>query len=219
MFQAFSDGAPLWYLGTPYTLTVFPSSKELRHPHAFDRITLKNGRFIVETGHPSLVTIERLVRTWYDQQAASIFKEHLDQCFILFQTQFRQELQQKFSSVPGVSDGSFSNLKPHLVIRFFKSRWGHMTRKRVMALNRELVHVPVAFIDAVIFHELVHILHFNHQKYFHDCLERLVPHHRQIHKNLGTFWVTCHKGDVPQKSESFATTKKTGWELKQNEKF
>lgn len=188
MFQAFSAGTTLWYLGKPYVLTIRSGASGSLRLHALDRVTLEGGRFVVETGHPFPNTIERLVRTWYSQQTMTVFKERLDLCFDFFLTRFASELQAKFLSVSEVSCGDLATLKPHLVVRFFKARWGHMTRGRVIVLNCELIHVSVEWIDAVIFHELVHMLHFNHQRPFHDCLEALLPRHRQVSKALGEFW-------------------------------
>lgn len=202
MFQDFSEGTRFWYLGMPYTLTVRSSPSapgKVDRPHVFDRITLEGTQLVVETGHPFPMTIERLVRRWYSQQTRAIFEERLDLCFTVFKETFADAFSQKFASLSDASDGLDAFSKPRLAIRFFKARWGHMTREHVMALNCELIHVPSEYIDAVIFHELVHMLHFNHQKAFHACLERLVPHHKQVHKALGTFWLArqeeCRRAD------------------------
>lgn len=207
MFQDFSEGARFWYLGAPYTLIVRPflfAPEAANHLRMFDRVTLEGTLLVVETGHPFPITIERLVRRWYSQQTQAIFEERLDRCLTVFKEQFADALQKKISSTPSVPNGFSTSFKPGLTIRFFKARWGHMTRRHVMALNCELIHVPLEYVDAVIFHELVHILHFNHQKAFHECLERLVPNHKQVHKELEKFWIA--RQDEYKKSKSFVGT-------------
>lgn len=63
-----------------------------------------------------------------------------------------------------------------------------MTKDHVMALNGQLIQVSVEFIDFMIFHELMHMLHFHHQKAFHKVLEQLVPQHRKVNRDLKAFY-------------------------------
>lgn len=194
---SFQEGARLGFLGQIYTLIIrTPEQNENDYKGHYpfsDRVMLDASYLVIETCHPSPITIERLTRTWLDQETERLFSERLNHCFERFQTTFGQELQARFPGTP------LPHLKPRLVIRTFKARWGHMTRNRIMALNTQLIQVPLEAIDAVIFHELVHILHFNHQKPFHDCLEALVPHHKQVHKDLSQFWLARQKEIRSQK--------------------
>ena len=70
-------------------------------------------------------------------------------------------------------------VKPVLKVRQMKSRWGscHPT-KQVITLNKQLLGKPLAALEYVVLHELVHLLHPNHQAGFHAEMARLMPDYR-----------------------------------------
>ncbi len=61
----------------------------------------------------------------------------------------------------------YSNLIP-LRIRLgnARTRWGSCNAKGVVMINRKLVHAPIAVIEYVLVHELVHLKHRNHSRLF-----------------------------------------------------
>lgn len=73
---------------------------------------------------------------------------------------------------------------PTLVLRKMKRRFGSLNSRFKMVLNIYLVQLSIAEIDAVIFHELTHLLHFNHTKFFYECLNDLYPLSRDLEKPL-----------------------------------
>lgn len=54
-------------------------------------------------------------------------------------------------------------------------RWGSFTRAGVIYLNPELVKASRTCIDYVVTHELCHLVHPNHGRWFHDLLRRVMP--------------------------------------------
>lgn len=75
--------------------------------------------------------------------------------------------------------------RPQLQIRTMKTRWGTCAfRKSKITLNAKLIHVPYPCIHYVVVHELLHFTYPNHQRAFHEQLERLVPGHRGLEKEL-----------------------------------
>lgn len=71
-------------------------------------------------------------------------------------------------------------VKPALRVRFMKSRWGvcHVA-KGYITLNKQLLDVPRAALEYVVLHELVHLIHPNHQAGFHQEMARLMPDYLQ----------------------------------------
>lgn len=72
---------------------------------------------------------------------------------------------------------AFMNLPPSFVeIRVMKRRWGSCRRNGKITLNLALVKYPLECIDAVIVHELCHLLEFNHSPRFYAHMTRVMPH-------------------------------------------
>jgi len=73
----------------------------------------------------------------------------------------------------------------NLAVKDMKSRWGVCyPSKGKIVLNKKLVAFPYALQEYVIVHELVHFKYPNHQKGFHDEMQRLMPDYKQRRKAL-----------------------------------
>lgn len=67
----------------------------------------------------------------------------------------------------------------HIKIKKMKSRWGSCTpSKHTITLNQNLIHYPVAFIEYVILHELVHFIHLNHSSAFYATIASYMPDYK-----------------------------------------
>lgn len=65
--------------------------------------------------------------------------------------------------------------KPRLRVRAMRTRWGSLAPSATVTLNAELVRVPVACLDYVIFHELCHLRVRGHNAAFYAEVARYVP--------------------------------------------
>lgn len=66
-----------------------------------------------------------------------------------------------------------------------KTRYGScVPSKKALHFSSRLVMLPNEAIDAVIVHELCHIIHPNHSKNFYDLVEKYIPNYKQIDKYL-----------------------------------
>jgi predicted metal-dependent hydrolase len=59
-----------------------------------------------------------------------------------------------------------------------RGRWGSMSTRGTLSLNRALIHCPQDVNDYVIVHELCHITHPNHSAQFWALVERHLPRYR-----------------------------------------
>lgn len=60
-----------------------------------------------------------------------------------------------------------------IAIRDQKSRWGSCSSKKNLNFNWRLILAPIEILEYVVAHEVAHLKHMNHSKYFWDTVEQL----------------------------------------------
>lgn len=102
--------------------------------------------------------------TWYKGEIIKIFTERFNYCFDKFKE---------------------SSKKPILKFRNMKTRWGVYNRvNHSVTLNTHLIEYDIEKLDYVIFHELSHIIHFDHSEYFWQLVSKYCPNYKKIRKEL-----------------------------------
>lgn len=155
----YQGGEQLCYLGHTYNLTVQPALQQEEVLFDSENIYLfvRSGR---SRGHR-----EKMIESWYREKAGLIFNQSLKKIYPLLAGQ-------------GVT-------KPELKIRKMKTRWGSCSlHKKKITLSLELIKMPLALVDYVVLHELVHFVHQNHSKAFYNCLSGLMPDWQERRKRL-----------------------------------
>lgn len=70
-------------------------------------------------------------------------------------------------------------------VRDAKTKYGScIPQKKALHFSSRLVMLPNEAIDAVIVHELCHIIHPNHSKEFYSLVEKYIPNYKEIDKYL-----------------------------------
>lgn len=69
-------------------------------------------------------------------------------------------------------------------IRRQKTRWGSCSRKGNLNFNYKIMFLPEKFADYIIVHELCHLGEFNHSKNFWNLVEKTIPDHREIVREI-----------------------------------
>lgn len=137
------------YLGRQYKLKVILGIQ--------NTVKMQRGQLMVWSTKPGRAAHTReLVREWMLQRAQIKFAERLDIC--------RGHFPDPEKVVPN-----------DIIIRELSLRWGSMTRRRNLVLNRALIGASTEAIDYVITHELCHIDHPHHGSAFFDQLRRVMP--------------------------------------------
>ena len=153
--QKYVDGENHLYLGCQYPLKIESSD--------MNNVELKNGFFIIKTHQKISEHIQKLMMSWYRVRAEFVFQEIFESCW------------QKFKK-KGMK-------KPSLKLRKMKRRWGSLSRSGKLTLNIQLIKASKVCIEFVVYHELCHIVHFNHGKGFYELFDRTMPDWRE-HKNV-----------------------------------
>ena len=65
--------------------------------------------------------------------------------------------------------------------------WGYCTRQGKLFFNWRLICLPPRLIDFIVFHELLHLKHFNHSKQFKNALFSYFSDHKELEAHLKTY--------------------------------
>jgi len=156
--QSYDSGATFLFQGKGYGLTLERSAAE--------SVSLRGDELVVASPvEPDAPSIRRLIDAWYCDQALHIFREREIECH-------------RGMGAEGIP-------LPSIVIRSMKSRWGSYSyRTGRISLNLHLIKAPLMCLDYVIIHELCHIRVRHHGPDFWKLVERYVPDHAGLRKQL-----------------------------------
>lgn len=69
-------------------------------------------------------------------------------------------------------------------LKSLRSRWGSCTKLGVITINLKLKELPPEFLEYVVYHECLHLIHKNHGAEFQKQLREKFPHMRSLNKQL-----------------------------------
>jgi len=140
------SGESFAYLGRNYRLKVSMATNEsVKLIGGYLHVNLSD-----KTDHNKKL---QLIETWYKQKAEDYFKKII--------IKYSKIVKQEVAKVS---------------IRKMKTRWGSCNpTKSYINLNLDLIQKHVSAIEYVIFHELVHLLHYNHDQKFYNYLATHMP--------------------------------------------
>jgi predicted metal-dependent hydrolase len=144
--KVYRHAEPLWILGVRYQIRVVAAQK--------NSIQLSGDYLNVHVRKREEATVKRLVVNWIRQFAEHYFAKRLAYCHAQFPC-----------VMPAYS----------FKVRKMKRQWGNCSRKGEIKLNLALIQYPEHCIDYVIWHELVHLIHFHHGAQFYALLEKCCP--------------------------------------------
>ncbi|MCL2859771.1 MAG: M48 family metallopeptidase [Oscillospiraceae bacterium] len=89
-----------------------------------------------------------------------------------------QERLPYWSKVTGIKYNTFT-------VRDAKTRYGSCVKKtKAIRFSSRLIMLPKIVADAIMVHELCHIVHANHSKDFYDLVKKYIPNYSEIDKWL-----------------------------------
>ncbi len=146
--RRYVGGETHFYLGRQYRLKLKKSKREevkLKGPHLW----------VISPNCTDPKHVRQLVAAWYREKAQIKFLERFDKI------------------APRFAPLGYKPSPP--ILRSMSRRWGSYNSTGTILLNPDLIRGPIACIDYVITHELVHIAHPNHGARFYGLLEALMP--------------------------------------------
>lgn len=146
--RQYVSGETHLYLGRQYRLKVSAGNNP--------GVKLVRGfLYVTYRGKQNPVRVRLLLDEWYLERARIKYAESLDRCF--------PDLQR------------MGYAQPTIHIRRMKTRWGSLSSKGTLTLNRELIRAPRDCIDYVVTHELCHLKYKDHSRAFYRLLEQVMP--------------------------------------------
>ena len=147
------------YLGCPYPLKVTQGRPE--------GVALADGQLVLSLtdGGPDPAAVSALLRAWYFERAAEVYRVILEERHAAFFAQRGHPL-------------------PALVVKTMKRRWGSMSTRGRMALSVDLIRTPRRCVELVVAHELCHLEQQNHGPRFYRLLEQSLPDWRERRAEL-----------------------------------
>jgi len=137
------------YLGRQYRLKLIEGDVE--------NVKLTHGYFMVSVRNPrDSARVKRLLDEWYNEHSRAVILSRLERCY---------DNLRKFD-VP---------YPTYVKFRKMAKRWGSCGKSGNIVLNPDLAKASIYCIDYVITHELCHLKHPNHSKYFYRLLEISMP--------------------------------------------
>ncbi|MBF0746859.1 M48 family metallopeptidase [Gemella sp. 19428wG2_WT2a] len=98
---------------------------------------------------------------------------------------YKNEIEIMIDSCRGNAESELGVKVAKYRIRDMISRWGTCNiNKKIITLNLQLAKKDPACLEAVFYHELVHLLERNHTKRFYDLMDDYYPNWRNIEKRL-----------------------------------
>ncbi len=159
LIKEYVSGENVKYLGRNYRLKVIESNEEI--------VKLQRGYlqlFIKDKNNLSKKKL--LVDNWYRNKA----KIHFDKALKKYQPIIKKDIK---------------NVK----IREMKTRWGSCNpTKSYINLNSELIKKSTQCIEYVVFHELTHLIHIDHNKQFYNFMSVYMPDWKKRKEKLE---ITC----------------------------
>ncbi|HEX6829159.1 MAG TPA: SprT family zinc-dependent metalloprotease [Burkholderiales bacterium] len=150
------DGAGVFpLLGREYVLAPGPDGGHRMEPLRGGQRPLPFAQGLAEGD------VERLVGTWYREQALACFRE-------------RAEV---YAARLGIAP-------PPLRLSGARSQWGSCSRTGGIRVSWRLIMFPLPVVDYVVAHELAHLIEMNHSPAFWRTVERIYPDHRAARREL-----------------------------------
>ena len=147
----------IYYLGKKYYLTILIGKP---------RVLIKDNNLII---YAKDISISEALKVFYKDGQKELLK-------------IINDVQDRYLNI--IRDYGY-NLVPEYKFKLLKSAWGiNYTKKNLIVINEKLIHFDKKYIEAVLWHEILHFVIPNHSKRFHEVLEYHMPNYKELIKNI-----------------------------------
>lgn len=157
----------------------------------YPRLELKTGNLVVIAPKEPDFDVENFIDRhilWIRKKLA--FIEQIRLKYKHLQTQKRSVKELKKIAGGSIADAQkLLDREPNRVtFRKMKTKWGSCSSKRNLTFNTLLRYLPQDLIDYVVYHEMCHLRHLNHNRYFWHHVEKKFPSPKEKEEQLFGYW-------------------------------
>ena len=148
--KAYVDGSSFWYLGRTYRLLI---SNKIPKEAGDSPLYLHGERFLLQ--EDAVRDAREHFRRWYVETGRPIVDRLVEQ------------LSNRIS------------IPSKVEIRDIGFRWGSCTKEGKVLISWRSIQLPIDALEYVVAHEMVHLLHRNHDQDFWLQLHKVMPDYRE----------------------------------------
>ncbi len=155
------------------------STQTMRDEH---HLMLLGNKLLINRSHASncVIKIEAEVLNLYTPEHYS-----LEQQEAVLEGWLRQYLMQQVEPLAHSWAKTMNLDFNELRLKRMKTRWGTCNpRAKRIWINTQLIHLPLACLEYVIVHELVHLLEASHNRRFYELMSQTLPNWKTAHLYL-----------------------------------
>lgn len=97
---------------------------------------------------------------------------------------YRRQAQQRLPERVALYARRLGMATPPVLVRDQRKRWGSCSRKGELRFNWRVILAPMALVDYVVAHELVHLEHMDHSPAFWRRLGQVMPNYAELQERL-----------------------------------
>ena len=147
----------IYYLGKKYHLNVVQGKS---------RVSVNGDELTV---YSCKTDMEEVLKTFYKEGSKKLLS-------------LVKEKETKYLSI--INDYVY-RLNPDYKFRILKSAWGiNYPKKNLITINEKLIHFDEKYLEAVLWHEILHFIIPNHSKRFHEILSYHMPEYNTLIKEI-----------------------------------
>jgi hypothetical protein len=79
--------------------------------------------------------------------------------------------------------------------RKMRSKWGSCSSERNITINTFLKYLPAIYIEYVVFHEMLHLVEWKHNKRFWGMVNTRYRGYKEYEKGLSSYWLLVRKNE------------------------
>lgn len=165
----------------PYTV----SHRDVKHP----RLEFRTGTLLVVLPHgQDEKRVMNKHRQWIDRKNQFIQDAITASASITLESRTREEFRILVLEIIRMYSHDLRQTPHRLFVRKMCTKWASCSKKGNLTINVLGRNLPDELVEYIVFHEMVHLTHPNHDAQFWKYIRKKFSNATEIERNLCTYW-------------------------------